>query len=210
MINKESEILYCLAAEPWRKFTFTELKKASRKKSKSYLDRVMKRFLRENILGQDHVGHLPVYSLNLGYAKTRVFAGFVLEYHGWSRKNIPYKDLQRIIDRIPYRNYIFAVTGSYASGKQTEKSDIDAVVLVEDSSEPRKVYAELSQACELNIPPVHLYVFRHSEFLEMLLNREANYGKETARNCLILSGGQVYIKLIHEAIENGFDGRYIS
>ena len=210
MLKKESDILYCLAKAPWKKFTFTELKEDSQKKSRSYLDRVIKRFLKEGVLRQDSVGHLPVYSLNLDSAKTMVFAGFVLEYHGWSRKNIPYKDLQKIIDKIPYKDYTFIVTGSYASGKQTGKSDIDVVILVEDSGGPKKVYAELSQACELSIPPVHLYVFRHSEFQEMLTNKEANYGKETARNCLILSGGQAYIKLIHEAIENGFDGKYFS
>jgi len=206
MIKKESEILHCLAREPWKKFTFTELMKVSRKKSRSYLERVIKRFIKENILKQGYVGHLPVYSLNLGSTKTRVFAGFVLEYYGWSRKDIPYKDLQKISDKIPYECYILMVTGSYATGKETEESDIDVVVLVEDSSQPKKVYAELSQACELNIPPVHLYVFRHSEFKEMLSNKEVNYGKEIAKNCMILSGGQVYIKLMEEAIANGFDG----
>ena len=210
MLNKEAGILYWFAKEPWRKYTFTELKKASGKKSKSYLEGVIKKLVKEKILRQESVSHLPVYSLNFSSAKARAFAGFVLEYFGWSRESIPYHDLQKIMDKCPYESYVFIVTGSYASGKQTRKSDIDAVILIEDACEPKRVYAELSQACELNIPPVHLYVFRYSEFREMLRSKEANYGKEIAKNHLILAGGQFYVKLIGEEIENGFDGKRLA
>jgi len=206
MLKKESDILNCFAKEPWNRYTFTEIKKISKKKSKSYIDIVIKKLVKEKILKQEAVGHLPVYSLNLSSTKARIFAGFILEYYGWSKKRIPYNDLQKIINRIPYKNYVFLITGSYANGKQSEKSDIDVVILIEDLCEPKKVYAELSHYCELNIPPIHLYVFRNKEFIEMLFNKEANYGKEIAKNCLVLSGGQVYINLIKEAIEDGFNG----
>ena len=112
--------------------------------------------------------------------------------------------------KIPNRSYVFIITGSYARGKQTQNSDIDAVILIEDSSEPGKVYAELSQYCKLSIPPIHLYVFKYSEFIEMLYNKESNYGKEISKNRLILAGGEVYIKLIEEAIEHGFNDRRLA
>jgi len=210
MLKKESEILYCFAVRPWESFTFTELKKASKKKSRSYLEGVLKKFVKEGILKKDSVGRLPIYSLNIASAKARVYAGFVLEHSGWNRKNIPYVDLQKIIDKIPYENYIFIITGSYSKGTETKKSDIDIIIIVEDSSEPKKVYAELAHACELNIPKIHLYVFRNSEFIKMLSNKEANYGKEIVKNFLVLSGGQVFMKLIKEAVENGFNGKYLS
>ena len=210
MLKKESDVLYCFTKQPWKKYTFTEIKKISKKKSKSYISVVIKKFVKERILKQETVGHLPIYSLNFASTKARVFAGFILEYYGWNKKYIPYDDLQRIIDKIPYKNYVFLITGSYANEKQTEKSDIDVVVLIEDVCEPKRVYAELSQSCELNIPPIHLYVFKNKEFIEMLLNKEANYGKEISKNCLVLTEGQVYINLIKEAIQNGFDGKHIS
>ena len=58
----------------------------------------------------------------------------------------------------------------------------------------------------LNIPPIHLYTFKKSEFLNMLLDTKANYGKEIAKNNLILSGGKEYYKIVSEAIKNGFNG----
>ena len=58
----------------------------------------------------------------------------------------------------------------------------------------------------MSIPKIHLYVFRKSEFLAMLLERKANYGKEVARNNMILTGGQGYFRIIGEAMRNGFSG----
>ena len=204
MINKESQLLGIFAKEPWREFTFTELKKISRKKSKSYIDMVLKKFLKEQILKQEKVGHLPVYSLDLSSSKARAFAGFALEYEAWHKKNIPYKDMQKLMSNIPTYDYIFIIAGSYAKNMQKERSDIDVTIIVDDSFEPKRAYASLSYICELNIPPVHLYVFRNKEFIEMLCNNEFNYGKEISKNNIILASAQIYLKLIEEAIEHGF------
>jgi len=206
MINKESQLLNIFAKEPWRKFTFTGLKQISKKKSKSYIDLVLKKFQEEGILKQEKVGHLPVYSLDLSSPKARAFAGFSLEYESWRKKNMPYKDLQKLMDSLNVSNYIFLIAGSYANSTQKKDSDIDVVIIVDDSLEPKKVYANLSHICELNIPPIHLYAFRNKEFVEMLCNKDFNYGKEISRNNLILSSGQAYLKLIKEAIDHGFRG----
>ena len=194
------------AKEPQKRYTFTELQKVSKKKSKSYIAAVLEKSVKGAILKQEHFGRLPVYFLNLASAKARVFAGFILEHYSWNKKHIPYNDLQRIMEKIPMHDYVFIITGSYAGKKQRKDSDIDIVILIDDSAEPKRVYAELSHYCELNIPPIHLYVFRHREFIEMLCSREENYGKEVSKNNLILTGGQVYIKLVWEAIQNGYNG----
>ena len=204
MINKESQLLGIFAKEPWKKFTFTDIKNISKKKSKSYIGLVLKKFLNEKIIKSEKVGHLPVYSLNLSSAKTRVFAGFALEHEAWNKKDIPYYDMQKIIDNISTSDYVLLITGSYANGKQKKTSDIDVVIIIDDGFDPKRIYANLSQICELNIPPIHLYVFRNREFIEMLRNKEFNYGKEISKNNLILVSGQIYLNLIKEAIEHGF------
>jgi hypothetical protein len=73
-----------------------------------------------------------------------------------------------------------------------------------------KVYAALRQKCEMNIPPVHLYVFKMQEFLQMLLSKEANYGKAIALDNLILYGGAGYFKVMAEAVQNGFGDKSLS
>ncbi len=209
MLKKDSELLYLFAKEPWKKYTFTELKNSSKKKSKSYVDKVIKNLLKEKILLLEKVGNLSVYSLNF-IVKSRIFAGFVLEYYGWHKDSLPYRDLQEFMSNISYKDYVFIITGSYANGKFTKTSDLDVVVLINDLFEPKRVYAELSFKAEMNIPQIHLYVFKYSEFKEMLLNNEANYGKGIVRNFIILTGGQIYIKLMQEVIENGFNNKKFS
>lgn len=49
-------------------------------------------------------------------------------------------------------------------------------------------------------------MFTRSQFYEMLTNKEENYGKETARNNLIVTGAKQYYDTLMEAIQNGFNG----
>ena len=209
MNEKESELLLKFAQQPWTKYTFTEFKKLTKKKSKSYLESFFKKYVQKQILKKEYIGKTPIYSLNFNQ-KTNNYAGFLLEKKGWEQKNIPYKDIENLIKKTPTKNFILIITGSYAKNKQTKKSDLDVVLLVENEVDTKKIYAELAHFCEMNIPPIHIYVFKNKEFLEMLLNEEHNYGKEITKNNLILKGGQTYIQIIFEAIKNGFPNQDLS
>lgn len=204
MLKKEYEILFPFVKEPWKKFTFKDIKKLANKTSESYVYNRLKYFVKEDILKQEFVGNVILYKLTLHKLKTQVFAGFIAEYVAWGKKNLPLKDLQRIAAKIP-AIYTLLITGSYARNKQTEKSDVDVVIIIDDCEEPKRIYAKIKFDCEMNIPPMHLYVFKKSEFSEMLLNDEANYGKEIAGNNLILSGATAYYQIINETVQNGFN-----
>lgn len=204
MLKKDYQVLIQFIKEPWKKFTFKEVKAFTGKKSESYIYASLKKFVKTGILREEHAGNVVLYQLDLKSLKAQVYAGFVSEYVAWGKKHIPYKDLQKIADKIPTEFYIFIITGSYAKNKQKETSDMDIAIIIGDSEEPKRVYAELRMACELNIPQIHLYVFKKSEFFQMLLNDEANYGKEIVKNNLILYGGGVYYNILHEVVENGF------
>lgn len=207
LLRKESDLLYLFASKPWKAYTEAELKSAYGTKSKSYVAHFLDKYVKDGILKTEPIGGFASYSLDLSSAKARVYAGTVLEFVGWSKDHVPYKDMQATIDKIPYSSHITLIAGSYAKGTQRENSDIDVVVIIEDACEPKKVYAELKLHSELNIPPIHLYVFRNSEFIEMLKNKELNYGKEIVKNCLVLTQGQTYLRLIDEATKNGFNGK---
>lgn len=206
MLNKEHQILEEFVKKPWKKFTFKEIKKLSGKKSESYVYTSLKKFVKSNILKEERAGNVVLYLLNLSLHKTIAYTSFVLEYLSWNKKYIPYKDLEKIASKVPTKLFTFIITGSYANNTQKKTSDIDVVILCDDTFDPKRIYAELKQDCELNIPSIHLYVFKNSEFLEMLINKEANYGKEIANKNLILFGGEGYYKIISEAVKNGFTG----
>ncbi len=203
MLKKTYKILNIFAKDPWKKYTFKEIKKISRSKSESYVYNTLKGFVKEGILKQENAGNVVIYSLN-NTMKAITNSANSIEYESWSKKQIPYDDMEELMISIPTSLFTFIITGSYANNKQTSKSDIDVVILCED--EPKKIYAELNHLCESNIPPIHLYVFKESEFMQMLLDKKSNYGKETVKNNLILYGAEDYYRMIFEAMKNGFDG----
>ena len=208
MLKKEHEILLPFIKEPWNNFTFKQIKEYSGKTSESYIYSSLKNFVKSGLLKEHKVGNVIQYSLKLSSTKTCSYCGFILEYNSFEKKHIPYRDLEELASKIPVHYYTLIITGSYSRNLQKKESDLDIVIIIEDSSDVKKVYAELRFFCEMNIPQIHLYVFRKSEFLSMLLDDKHNYGKEIVKNNLIISGGQSYYKIIREAIKNGFDGKY--
>ena len=56
------------------------------------------------------------------------------------------------------------------------------------------------------VPEVHPYIFTQEQFYQMLTTKEENYGKEMARNNLIITGGKIYYSILQEAIKHGFNG----
>ncbi len=206
MLKKEHEILQEFIGSPWKKFTFKDTKKMSGKKSDSYIYAILKKFVAQGILTEEKAGNVVLYSLNLASLKTQAYSGFTAEYLAWKKKHIPFPDLERIASKIPTPFYSFIITGSYARGIQKNDSDLDLVIICDDCLEPKKIYAELKHDCEMNIPQIHLYIFKKTEFLTMLLDKKANYGKEVIKQNLILFGGEIYYNLLGEAIQNGFNG----
>ncbi len=206
MLRKEFEVLEQFVKRPWVRLTLKEVKRLSGKKSQSYVYNTLKRFAKEGILKEGKAGNVVLYSLDLSPLKSRVYAGFVAEYIALGQQHIPRKDIERVVDKMPTAFHILIITGSYARKTQKKGSDIDLVVIIDDSVDPKKVYAELRHECEMNIPPIHLYAFKKSEFVSMLTGKKPNYGKEIVKNSIIMSGGDVYYQIIREAMENGFDG----
>ncbi|MFH1915656.1 MAG: nucleotidyltransferase domain-containing protein [Nanoarchaeota archaeon] len=210
MLTKEVELLIPFVKEPWKKRTFKEIKKLSKKTSDSYVFTSLKGFVKQGFLKEESAGNVVLYSLNLAEMRTQNYAGFLAENQAWNTKHLPFPLLKNIIGQILTPYYTFIVTGSYARNKQKPTSDIDIVLIIDEENDPKSHYAQIRHTCELSIPPGHPYVFRKSEFLLMLTNEEFNYGKEIAKNNLILHGGSAYYTIMHEAIKNGFNDTKLS
>ncbi|SRR3989344_2157871 len=205
MITKEYTILEPFAREPWRELTFREVKRLSHNKSDNYVHVSLKRLVEKKILRDKRIGNSIAYSLN-----NSVFAlntvGFIAEHSSTIQKDIPWKNIQKILDKLKTAFFIFIITGSYAKGKQKETSDVDIVIICDDRQNPTAIISQIKLEAELMAPEFHPYVFTQAQFYEMLTNKEENYGKEIARNNLIISGGKEYYSIVLEAIRHGFDG----
>ena len=210
MLKKEYELLIPFIRGPWKNRTFKDIKKLCKKTSESYVYNALKRYVKEEILSEEKAGNVILYSLNISNPKAQVYAGFIAEHIAWKTKHLPFDLIKKVIEKIPTTYFTFIITGSYARNKQKETSDVDIVIIVDDKAETKHIQAQIHYTCELSIPHGHLYVFKKSEFLEMLLNNEANYGKEISINNLILYGGAEYYNIMCEAIKNGFNDKKLS
>ncbi len=207
MLKNTYRILNIFAERPWKKFTLKEIKEISKSKSESYTYNSLNSFVKENILLKEKVGNVSVYSAKHNQ-KAIAYLSMASENNAWKKNHISVKIIENLISNIPAKCFTFLVTGSYAKQKQKANSDIDVVIFSEIS--PKRIYSELNYLCNMSIPKVHLYVFRWSEFLQMLINKNPNYGKEIAENNLIFAGAEPYYRILMQAVENGLTGGNIS
>lgn len=210
MLNKEHHLLVPFLNLPWRKYTFKEIKKISKKSSESYTYNTLQKFVKEKILSTEKAGNVTLYFLHLSSPKTQAYAGFLAEHLAWNKSNLPFKNIQKITSKIPTYFYILFITGSYVKNTQKITSDLDLVLIIDDTQDEKKIYAQIRFDCEMSLPPIHLYVFKKSEFIEMLLNNQPNYGKEIVKNNLILHGAEVYYNILQEVIGHGFNDKNLS
>jgi len=205
MLTKKHTILEVFMAKPWKSLTFNQVKKLSKNKSDNYVHKTLKQFVKEGTLKQQRVGNSVIYSIgDSNFALSTI--GFISEYNANKAAYLPHKNIQKIISKIKTPFYALIITGSYAKKQQKTTSDIDIVIICDDKQNLNAILSQIKLESELMTPEVHPYVFTQSQFYEMLISKDENYGKETARNNLIITGGKQYYEILMEAMENGFNG----
>ena len=208
ILNEEHKIAATFLEKPWKKLTYLEVRKLSGKKSKSYIYRTLNHLMNDKVIETEQVGNSLLYGLRLNLLQTQSYLGLLSESIAWESSHIPLNIIEKLADKIkkvtPF--FVLIVTGSYAKRKENKKSDLDVVIICDDTVRPQAIMAEIRLESDLSIPRVHPFVFTGKQFLEMLTNKEFNYGKEIARNNIIFFGGSIYFNIINEAIEHGFKG----
>ncbi len=168
------------------------------KKSYSRIHDAISELEHKNIIHVKRVGKSKVCELNLSPESISIFS-FLDEQEAFS-KNIP--NIQKILEFEEFLDDIILITGSYVSKKQNSMSDIDLVVIAKsDVFKKQKLIENLTH---LFIPVVHPTAISYKNFIEMLLDKEQNYGKEIFTKRLIFRNSSRYYELIKEAIKNGF------
>ncbi|MBU1322177.1 MAG: nucleotidyltransferase domain-containing protein [Nanoarchaeota archaeon] len=182
-------------------YLFGEVKNYIGSKSESYTYNSLNSFVKEGILTKEKKGGLRIYKI-ANTPKAISFLSMVAEYKAWNTKDFPINSIYDLVKKANINFFVLLVTGSYAKGNQTSKSDMDMILIVPNDA--KKINSRLRHFCEMNIPQIHLYVFTDEEFKQMLLDEKHNYGKEAVKDNLIFYGAEAYYKIIFEAMKNGF------
>ncbi|MDD4353953.1 MAG: nucleotidyltransferase domain-containing protein, partial [Candidatus Nanoarchaeia archaeon] len=186
--------------------SFNEIKKLSKKKSESYAFNTIKKLVDLELLSKKKIGNSMIYKLNINSLKSQSIIGFLAENHAFNKLKEQMAIINNLAKKIPTLFFSLIITGSYAKNMQKNNSDLDLVIITDNSIESKKIYSEINHYSQISIPKIHPQVFKESEFKQMLLEKSANFGKETAKNNLIIFGAQNYYKLLNEVLNNGFNG----
>lgn len=116
-------------------------------------------------------------------------------------------NIKEIISAIKPKYFTLIVTGSYAKGSQKPDSDLDLVVITGNKEDTKSILNSIINKTMTMIPEVHPYIFKEQEFMQMLLDNEPNYGKETYKNRLILIGAEQFYLIAREASKHGFNDK---
>lgn len=205
LTKKELEMINIFRKDLFSKETIRGLMKHI---SKSYglTFNAAKRLIKLGILSYEKKGKSTVCFINLNSLNSIYYLSLLDYLEALNAKNIPHSNIQELIDGIPVVYFSFIITGSYVRRQQTKTSDLDVCVIIEDSTDKKKVYNFLFNKGDLMIPKVHPFVFAKDEFVQMLLDKEENYGKLLFSKRLIYFGAENYYLIIKEAIKNGFRG----
>jgi predicted nucleotidyltransferase len=202
-MKKEINILLPFIKEPWKDFTLSEIKQFTKNRSHHYVYEALEKFsriiLKKQKKGNTNIYKLDINTKNLDYL---LFAEILLKQ---INKQIPIKLLQEFQDKIKDSFYILLVTGSYAKNKQTKNSDLDLAIIIPNKKNKKEFEIALKQG-DLTFPELHGFVFTEQEFYQMLINKEFNYGKECAKNHVLIRGTEFYYKILLKALQNGFKG----
>lgn len=206
MLTKEEiKIVDLFRKNLFKSYTIIEIMKKISKKSYHWTFNAVEKLKKLGLISMNRRGYSNICSVNLDNNFTLTYLSFLDELEA-NFKKLPKSNIIKLINAVPLSYFTFIITGSYALGKATKKSDMDVVVLVEDNVEIKKILTILKNKGELMVPEVHPYVFTKTEFLRMLLSEEQNYGKLIFKNRIIFFGAENYYLIVKEAIKNGFKG----
>ena len=168
------------------------------KKPYSKVHETIKDLENQNILKLKKIGNSNICELSFSQESIS-FLSFLDQQESLSKK-IP--NIRRILEFKEFLDDIILITGSYAKNKQTEKSDIDILIITKAGVfKKQKLLENLTLIFK---PVIHPIVVTYKNFIDMLLSKEENLGKEAFKNHLIFRNSERYYLLIKEAIEHGF------
>lgn len=201
MLSKNQlEIINLYRKNIFSEFTILQIKNTLEKRSYQRVYEAVKRLEKEKIISITKVGNSSVIKLIFSPQSINLLS--YLELYDAFVSKIPY--LSKILEFQQFNDDILIITGSYAQRTKKKKLDIDlAIISKEDVFAKQKLIENLTLSF---YPPLHPVSFTYKDFIEMLLSKEQNFGKEIFKKHLIIRNAGKFFELIKEAKERGFKG----
>ena len=201
LTGEQLKIFSVLCREPFRRFTFKEIKALSRQRSNNVVQIALGKFEREGIVRVERTGNVKAYSLDLDSALALSYLNLLGEaglQEGRKLSKEAMKAVKDIAERVSGETafFILLVFGSHAEGKASSRSDLDVAVIVENGEARKEVAPLLETVKRRSLIGIDYHVFTQDEFLEMLSSGQENLGKQIYRKSVIIRGRIEYYTMI--------------
>ena len=167
----------------------------------AYANREINKLIKRGVISKKTVGNAHLCSLNLKNDET---IAIIFDYE--TRKKSGFYEEHKVLkayfsdflgDLKRYSIHSLLIFGSYASGKETSKSDLDILVILENKKQSDSVHKLINNAFKLSDVEINPIVIGRKDFVEMLVNKSRlNIGKEALKNHIILYGIERFWELV--------------
>ena len=146
------------------------------------------------VLNIEIIGKSKVVSLNLN--NPIIKSHLIVSSDEERRKFIEKQPIIKKINNELKTKDVVVLFGSYAKGTQTEKSDIDLLIINKDG----KKSLSFSKYENLYKKEINTIYITNKEFIQMLKDKEENVGKQALKNHIILNNPEIFWECVLNAI----------
>jgi predicted nucleotidyltransferase len=200
MSSIEQKILRLYSKNILLRVSIRHIMKLIKSNSYSRTHEAINKLVARNILAKENIGNTMLVRIN-NSRETVLWLSFLEEL------NIKYtRAYEKIVSIEEISDYLVMIVGSYAKGTYSKSSDMDLVIIVPDHENVTSIHKLITNKTLLWKPSLHIHVLKKKDFSEMLCDSQNNFGKETARNKIILRNARIYYELVLGAMNNGYTG----
>ena len=199
---KQIKIFEAFLMRPYKEITYKEIKDYSKEKSNSVIQKAITKFLLEELVIKRKVGNIILYSLNLENSMSLAYFDILINQRLTKSVKICIKNIKKEIDGINFMSIV--IFGSYAQGKQTEKSDLDVALFVNSEDDKRNCKLAMKSAELKSIINLDAHIITKDEMLQMLKEKYENLAKQIIVKHLAIHNPAIFYSMVKEGIDNGF------
>jgi predicted nucleotidyltransferase len=199
---KQIKIFEAFLRKPHQELTYKEIKDYSKEKSNSIIQKAIKKFLTEDIVRKRKIGNIILYIVNLDNSAAFSYFDILIKE---KTSNLVKNSLKIIRDELSNMEFVsIVIFGSYAEGKQKEKSDLDIAIFVTSIEDKKNCELAIKSAELKSILQLDAHIITKDEMLQMLKDKHENLGKQIAYKHLAIHNPMIFYSILQEGINNGF------
>lgn len=199
---KQIKIFEAFLRKPYKELTYKEIKDYSKEKSNSIIQKAIIKFLAEGLVKKRQVGNIILYAVNLDSSTVFSYFDILIKEKTPNLVKSSLRIIREELSNIEFTSIV--IFGSYAEGKQKEKSDLDIAIFVNSIDDKKNCELSMKSAELKSILQIDTHVITKGEMLQMLKDKHENLGKQIAYKHLAIQNPMIFYSILAEGINNGF------